>query len=88
MSDQGAPQLARTADITLDCSGMLCPLPVYKASIALGRLAPGQVLHLLTTDPGAIEDIPALTRQRGDSLLGVEVEDGHQSFWIEKGSSR
>jgi tRNA 2-thiouridine synthesizing protein A len=73
------------AEATLDCSGLLCPLPVYKASLVLRQLAPGQVLHLVTTDPGALEDIPAMARQRGDNLLGVERTETNQLFWIEKG---
>ncbi len=72
-------------DAELDTSGLLCPLPVYKASIALGQLSKGQVLHLISTDPGSLEDIPALARQLGDSLLGVERTETTQLFWIEKG---
>lgn len=75
----------RDFNAELDCSGLLCPLPVYKASLALNQLSPGEVLHLVTTDPGALEDIPALTRQLGDDLLGVERTETSQSFWIEKG---
>jgi tRNA 2-thiouridine synthesizing protein A len=71
---------------TLDTSGLLCPLPVYKAGLVLKRLAPGEVLHLVTTDPGSLEDIPALARQRGDVLLGVANQGSRQLFWIEKGS--
>lgn len=73
---------------TLDCSGLLCPLPVYKAGLALGRLAPGEVLELITTDPGALEDIPAMARQRGDTLLAVEDRDGTQIFRVAKGGAR
>jgi tRNA 2-thiouridine synthesizing protein A len=72
-------------DAVLDTSGLLCPLPVYKASIALGQLSPGQVLHLISTDPGSLEDIPALARQLGDRLLGLERTEVNQLFWIEKG---
>ncbi len=72
-------------DAVLDTSGLLCPLPVYKASLALGQLSPGQVLHLITTDPGSLEDIPALARQLGDQLLGFERTEANQLFWIEKG---
>ena len=71
---------------TLDCSGLLCPLPVYKASLVLNRLQPGEVLELISTDPGSLADIPALARQRGDLLLAVEDRRGTPVFWIEKGS--
>ena len=55
-------------DEVLDCSGVLCPLPVYQASLALGQLSPGQVLEVITTDPGALEDIPALAQLQGELL--------------------
>lgn len=73
---------------TLDCSGLLCPLPVYKAGVVLQRLSPGDVLKLVTTDPGALEDIPALARQRGDTLLATEQNDKTQTFWLKKGGER
>ena len=70
---------------TLDTSGLLCPLPVYKAAMVLGRLDPGQVLQLVCTDPGSLEDIPAMTRQRGDELLESRVDGDRQIFLIRKG---
>ena len=72
---------------TLDTSGLLCPLPVYKASVALKKLEAGQVLELICTDPGSLADIPALARQRGDTLLRTDDRGGTQVFWIEKGNS-
>ena len=72
---------------TLDTSGLLCPLPVYKAALALKPLEPGQVLQLTCTDPGSLEDIPAMARQRGDTLLKTDNRGETQVFWIEKGTS-
>jgi tRNA 2-thiouridine synthesizing protein A len=71
--------------IELDCTGLLCPLPVYKAALALGRLQPGERLRLITTDPGALQDVPAMARQRSDTLVSVDSTAGHQTFVIEKG---
>lgn len=85
MTETDTAVLDQRVTAEIDCSGLLCPLPVYKASLALGQLDRGQVLRLVTTDPGALEDIPALARQRGDALLGVERHQDHQLFWIEKG---
>lgn len=73
-------------DVVLDCSGLLCPLPVYRASLALNQLSPGEVLEVIATDPGALEDIPALARHTGSVLLGVERGQDRHRFWIEKGS--
>ena len=75
------------ADLELDTSGLLCPLPVYKAAMAMGQLESGQVLELICTDPGSLEDIPAMARQRGDELVNVDDRGGQQVFWIRKGTS-
>ena len=72
---------------TLDTSGLLCPLPVYKAAMALGKLESGQVLRLICTDPGSLADIPAMARQRGDTLLDTTDEGDTQTFWIQRGVS-
>lgn len=74
--------------VTLDTSGLVCPLPVYKASLALKSMRSGEVLELICTDPGSLADIPALARQRGDHLLGTEDRGADQVFWIEKGPIR
>lgn len=71
---------------TLDCSGLLCPLPVYKAGMVLGRMQAGDLLELITTDPGALEDIPAMARQRGDRLVSTDDQGGRQVFLVEKGA--
>ncbi len=71
----------------LDCSGLLCPLPVYKAAIVLNQLGEGEVLRLVTTDPGTLADVPAMAKQRGDTLLSVEKEGEHQIFLVQKGAS-
>jgi tRNA 2-thiouridine synthesizing protein A len=73
--------------IDLDCTGLVCPLPVYKTALALNKLHSGQRLRLSTTDPGALADIPAMTRQRGDKLLSVSEAGDSQVFVIEKGGA-
>jgi tRNA 2-thiouridine synthesizing protein A len=73
---------------TADTSGMLCPLPVFRAALALGQLEAGQVLELICTDPGSLTDIPAFARRRGDTLLAVDEGDATQVFWLQKGEPR
>jgi len=73
-----------TADSELDCKGLLCPLPVYRTSQAMGRLAPGQVLKVECTDPGSLADFPAFARQRGHALLSASALDGVQVFYLRK----
>lgn len=86
MTTEKAPEV--TVAVTLDTSGLLCPLPVYKAALALKTMEPGEVLELICTDPGSLADIPAFTRQRGDRLLNVDDRGTLQVFWIKKGVGR
>lgn len=76
-----------TETAMLDCSGLLCPVPVYKTALALKELEDGETLKLITTDPGSLEDIPALARQTGHRLVGAEETGDTQTFWIEKGGA-
>jgi tRNA 2-thiouridine synthesizing protein A len=61
------------ADEVLDCTGMLCPIPVIKASKAIKQLQIGQVLKMIATDPGAPPDMAAWSKQTGHEML-----DSHQ----------
>ena len=80
-------EIPTTVEVSdLDCSGLLCPLPVYKAALILNKLEDGAVLRLVTTDPGALRDIPAMARQRGDTLVQVIEEGAKQVFVLKKGS--
>lgn len=59
---------------TLDCRGMLCPLPVIKLAQAFPALPVGDSIAVLADDPAAATDIPAWCRMRGQEL--VSAEDG------------
>lgn len=57
------------ADMEIDTSGLKCPLPILRAKKALATLQSGQVLKVITTDPHAIRDFQAFSRQTGNTLL-------------------
>ena len=64
------------ADATLDATGLLCPLPVLKARRALKPLAPGGVLEVLATDPGAMKDFEHFCQTTGCELLEASEQAG------------
>ncbi len=69
----------------LDTTGLLCPLPVLKARRALKPLAPGAVLEVLATDPGAVEDFAHFCSTTGCELLeSSEQPDGVLRFRLRK----
>jgi tRNA 2-thiouridine synthesizing protein A len=64
------------ADATLDATGLLCPLPVLKARRALKPLAPGAVLEVIATDPGATKDFEHFCATTGCELLEASEQPG------------
>lgn len=40
----------------LDVRGAKCPVPIVKARIALGAMVPGDLLEVVSTDPGSLPD--------------------------------
>ena len=73
-----------TVDQTLDCKGMLCPLPIVKLSKAFKAMEQGQVLLLLATDPGSEPDIAAWHKRTGNELIQQSTEDQVFKFWLRK----
>lgn len=70
---------------TLDTKGLNCPLPILKAKKALKDLAAGEVLEVLTTDPGSVKDFDSFCRSTGNELLDTANDDGVYTFMIKKG---
>ena len=62
--------------MTLDATGLLCPLPVLKARRALKAVPAGGVLEVLATDPGATKDFEHFCRTTGCELLHASEEAG------------
>ena len=56
----------------LDARGLNGPLPILKAKKALAEMMSGEILHVLSTDPGSIRDFQAFTRQTGNELVSHE----------------
>ena len=64
------------ADQELDTRGLNCPLPILKAKKALATLTSGQLLKVVSTDPGSLRDFQAFCRQTGNELVGQETLEG------------
>ncbi len=60
----------------LDARRLLCPMPVIRTQNRVAELAPGDILDVICTDPGAANDIPAWCRINGHELLGIEQGEG------------
>lgn len=71
-----------TADQTLDCKGLSCPMPIMKLAKKMKELEKGNVLELLATDPGSKPDVPAWCTKTGHELIGSEEQDGVFKYYI------
>jgi tRNA 2-thiouridine synthesizing protein A len=69
---------------TLDARGLLCPMPVVKASKAIRTVEVGEVLKVLATDRGALADFPAWADDTGNEIVESHEEDGVYVFHIKR----
>jgi TusA-related sulfurtransferase len=75
---------APAADRTLDCKGMLCPMPIVRLSKTMKELEAGQVVLMEATDPGSVPDVQAYAKNTGNALLAHEVNGSVMRFWLQK----
>jgi tRNA 2-thiouridine synthesizing protein A len=68
----------------LDARGLACPLPILRTRRELKNLSAGDVLEVLATDPGALEDFPAFCRMTGHALETTREENGVYVIRIRK----
>jgi tRNA 2-thiouridine synthesizing protein A len=60
-------------DKEIDTRGLNCPLPILKAKKALAEMLSGQLLRVVSTDPGSTRDFQAFSKQTGNELVDQET---------------
>jgi TusA-related sulfurtransferase len=74
---------ARTSEV-LDARHTGCPLPIINTCRALQQLSKGQLLEIMTIEPGSVKDISIICEQTGDRLISHEQTCDGYSFFVEK----
>jgi tRNA 2-thiouridine synthesizing protein A len=69
---------------TLDCQGLLCPLPIIKLSKAIKGVQVDEVLEMLATDPGSVPDMEAFQAQTGHQVVSSQHEGGVYRFLVRR----
>ena len=72
------------ADETLDCFGLLCPMPIIQTAQQIKKMKVGEILEVVSTDKGIKEDMPAWCRTTGQEYLGLEEEDETFKVYVKK----
>jgi len=74
-----------SAQLELDCRGLLCPRPVIELARHLEDVAVGEVLAVVTEDPAAATDVPAWCRMREQEYVGADrAEDGVPRYQVRR----
>ena len=72
------------ADQDLDTRGLNCPLPILKAKKALADMQGGEVLKVVSTDPGSMRDFQAFARQTGNELIDQRTVGDEFIHWLRR----
>lgn len=70
----------------LDACGLSCPGPIIKVNEKLMTLSEGEILEVMSSDPGFMNDISAWCKNTGNTLIKAEKQDKKYMALIEKGN--
>ncbi|HLX82070.1 MAG TPA: sulfurtransferase TusA family protein [Burkholderiales bacterium] len=71
-------------DKEIDTRGLNCPLPILRTKKALADVQSGQVLKVVSTDPGSVKDFETFAKQTGHALLQHAEANGEFTFFMKK----
>ena len=71
-------------DKKIDCTGLFCPMPIVKTREAIRDLVVGQVLEMLSDDPGSDPDMKSWVRRTGHELVEVARDGAVFRFRVRK----
>lgn len=71
-------------DHSIDTTGFLCPIPVLKTSEQLKQLNAGDVLEVISDDPGIKKDLPAWCEANNQTLLDLREQEGDFRGYVRK----
>ena len=69
---------------SIDCIGFFCPIPIVKTREALRTMAVGQILEMLSDDPGSEPDMKSWARETGIELLEITQDGAVYRFLVRK----
>lgn len=75
------------AEYDVDARRMLCPMPVIRLQNTINKVTVGDIVRIVCTDPGSVNDIAAWCRINGHELASSESVDGEFHFTVVKGES-
>jgi tRNA 2-thiouridine synthesizing protein A len=71
-------------DVSIDCIGLFCPLPILKIREALRPMTVGQIVEMTADDPASEADMKSWSARTGHDLLQLEKHGGVFRFLVRK----
>ncbi len=72
------------ADITLDATGLYCPMPIIMAAKEIKKIDAGQILAIKADDEGIQADLPAWCKTTGNELLDLSRDGAIFTGYVKK----
>jgi len=72
-------------DIIIDAKGLSCPMPIVKTNKIIKQMKNGEILKVLSTDPGSKRDFESWAKKTGNTLLEISESDDIFTYIIRKG---
>ena len=69
---------------TVDARGSACPGPLLESKKGIGTVKVGEVIEILSGDPGTRNDIPAWAGKVGHEFLGVLAAEGYDKLYVRR----
>jgi tRNA 2-thiouridine synthesizing protein A len=69
---------------TVDARGSACPGPLLEAKKGIGKVKVGEIIEILSGDPGTRKDIPAWAGKVGHEFLGVASAEGYDKLYVRR----
>lgn len=70
------------AHSVVDARGSACPGPLLEAKKGIGKVKVGEILEVISNDPGTKNDIPVWAKKVGHEYLGYVSGDGCDRLFI------
>jgi tRNA 2-thiouridine synthesizing protein A len=66
----------------VDARGSACPGPLLEAKKGIGKVKVGEILEVLSNDPGTKNDIPVWAKKVGHEYLGHVAAAGYDRLFV------
>jgi len=68
----------------IDARGVSCPGPLLEAKKGIGTVNVGEVMEVMSNDPGSKNDVPRWAQKVGHEYLGYVSEEGTDRIFVRR----